>query len=83
MSNLEDAGPTNFTLNSRPVSGLKTFTLIHGGGVMGRRSCRDEASAQVSTMASIQQGGLLTLSPNPHMRALWGCWTTTSLDFVS
>lgn len=37
------------------------------------------------TTSRIQGGGvigLLSLSPNPHMRALFGCCTTTRVNFL-
>lgn len=66
---------THLQSTSLPVFLSITTNRIQGGGVIGRRSC----SVLASNRHKRHRSNALTLSPKPHILALKGCCTTSSL----
>lgn len=80
---------TNLISTSFRVTASCTINRIHGGGVIGRLSCRLPCCLSHGYLflfppppSRSERSRSHTLSPNPHMRARTGCWMTSRLSHV-
>src|ERR1700733_1026340 len=65
---------------SFPVLASHTISLMHGGGVIGLRSCKfPHISVKLQAQTCINWIAP-TLLPKPHIRARMGCFSTCRLE---